>query len=230
MTNPYATFREHPLRAIFAPVVWGRTYARILYLIIGFPLGLLYFVLYVTGFALGLGLLVLGIGVAILAALILLARPLGRLERVLAIHLLGEDVPPVRIEPLPDREFSTWLKDVYTSAVTWKSLFFLLIKFPLGLASWIVVVVGLSVSLSITAAPVVVAFGGDVEFGFWEPATVGEALILVPIGLVLVLLAIHLFNAIAWTWSKLARFMLGSRAISSPSRPAEAIHLAPAPI
>jgi hypothetical protein len=122
MTNPYEAVREHPLRAIFGPVVWGRTYARILYLIIGFPLGLLYFVLYVTGFALGLGLLVIGIGVAILAALILLARPLGRLERVLAIHLLGEDVPPVRIEPLPDREFSTWLKDVYPSAVTWKSL------------------------------------------------------------------------------------------------------------
>jgi hypothetical protein len=230
MTHPYRVFFEHPVRGIFGPMVWGRSYANMLYLLIGFPVGLIYFVFYVTGLSLGVGLLVLGIGAAILALMVLLARPLGRFERALAIHLLGANVPPVRPEPLPDRDIGTWLKDVYTNAVTWKSLAFLLLKFPLGLASWILVIVGLSLALGLIAAPLIVGLGGEVELGFWEPTTVGEAWAVVPVGLAVFLVAIHLFNAVAWTWAQLARFMLGSRVPSSPSPSADSIQLAPVTI
>ena len=62
MSNPYSTLFDRPLRGILAPVVWGRTYFNLLYLLIGFPLVPSYFVLYLIGLSIGVGLLVLGIG------------------------------------------------------------------------------------------------------------------------------------------------------------------------
>jgi hypothetical protein len=227
MTNPYERFFDRPLVGIFGPLVWWRSYTNLFYLLIGFPLGLAYFVLYVTGFSLGLGLLVLGIGALILAVMILLARPLGIFERALANRLLGAGVPPIRRQPLPDDELRTWLEDVFTSPVTWKSLVFLSLKFPLGLASWIAVVVGLSVVLAFLAAPIVFAAGGELYLGFWEPATLRESFLLIPFGLVGYILAIHLFNGLAWAWGRFARLMLGVGAPSPPAAPVPVLHPAP---
>ena len=54
--SPYATFSTHPLRGIFGILAWPRTYTNLVYLLIGFPLGLAYFVFYVVGGSLGIGL------------------------------------------------------------------------------------------------------------------------------------------------------------------------------
>lgn len=220
MTNPYATFSERPVYGFLGPVIWPRSYTRLFYLLIGFPLGLAYFVVYVTGTALGLGLAILGVGLVLLALMVLLARPLGTFERYLAIHLVGEDVPPFRAAPLADDKLTTWLEDAFTSGATWKSLLFLVLKFPLGLASWIAVVTVFSLMLGLVFSPVVVAAGGNVQMGIWEPTTPAEALWLVPAGLLGYVLAIHLFNGLAWSWGKLARVLLGSR--PRPATPAPA--------
>lgn len=216
MTSPYATFSARPLRGIFAPVVWRRSYANILYLLVGFPLGMAYFIVYVTGFALGIGLLILGVGLLILAVLVLLARPLAALERALAVHLLGVPVVPPRTEPFSSDDPWRWIRGVYSSGATWKGLLFLILKFPLGLFSWMAVVVGLSVVGAFVVAPIAVALGAHASIGFWSPATPGEALLLVPVGLVGYVVAIHLFNALAWAWGRLARLLLGGKPAPRP--------------
>jgi hypothetical protein len=159
MTNPYATFSARPLYGLFAPVIWPRTYTRLFYLLIGFPLGLAYFVVYVTGLSLGIGLSILGVGLVLLALMVLLARPLGVFERAQAIHLIGEDVPPFRKRPLPDEKLTTWLEDAFTSGATWKALAFILLKFPLGMFAWIAVVTVFAFVLGLVFSPIVVAAG-----------------------------------------------------------------------
>lgn len=227
MKNPYATFAENPLRGLFGPLVWPRTYTNLLYLMLGFPLGLAYFVLYVTGFALGLGLLVLLVGAAILAALVVLAWPLTLLERELAIRLLDAPVPPPGATTLPDTDVGTWLKSVLTNPVTWKGLLFVGLKFPLGLASWVAAVVMLSVSAAFTAAPLVYAFGGNVQLGSWEPASMGAAALLAPVGIVAFVLSIHALNGLAWLWGRFAVVMLGRGTPTPPAREAETKELTP---
>ncbi len=215
-SSPYASFASNPVRGIFGILVWPRTYLNIAYLMIGFPIGLAYFVFYVTGGALGAGLSVLGIGLVILFLLVLAAWGLAHFERGVANTLLGANVPPPPPTAIEEGGWP-WVKSVFANPVTWKGLAFQLLKFPLGLASWIVTVVVISLVVGFVVAPIVVAVGGVIRIDpWWVADTAGEAWIATLIGLVAVIPALHLLNGVAYLWAMLARFMLGRREPREP--------------
>lgn len=216
-TSPYATFSANPVRGIFGILAWPRTYLNLVYLMIGFPLGLAYFVFYVVGGSLGIGLAILGIGFVILFLLVLAAWALAHFERLLANGLLGAEVP----RPAPtaiDEGGWPWVKSVLGNGVTWKGLAFQLLKFPLGLASWIVTIVVLALVGGFIAAPVVVHFGGTIQIDpWWVADTQREAWIATAVGLAALLPALHLLNGLAWLWAQFARVMLGRREPREPA-------------
>lgn len=214
MQNPYRS--DNPFAVVFGPLLWARTYGRLLYLLLCLPLGVAYFVFYVTGASLGVGLVILLVGLVILLAVVLGSIPLGMFERMLAIHLIGEPVPSGGFTSPDGKNFWAWLKETLSNRVTWTSMAFLVSKFPLGLAAWVATIVAISVSFAVTFAPLVMRFGGNVEFGFWSPATPGEAMVLVPVGLAMIVLTAHLVNGMGWAWGKYARVMLGRRAEGHP--------------
>jgi hypothetical protein len=210
-TSPYATFASNPVRGIFGVLAWPRTYLNLIYLLIGFPLGLAYFVFYVVGGSLGAALSILGIGLVILFLLILAAWALALFERVLANALLGADVPPPGPTAIEEGGWP-WVKSVVGNPVTWKGLVFQLLKFPLGLASWIVTIVVLAVVGGFIAAPLVIQFGGTIQIDPWFVAdTQREAWIATALGLAAVIPALHLLNGLAYVWALFARVMLGRR-------------------
>lgn len=210
-TSPYATFASNPVRGIFGILAWPRTYLNLIYLLIGFPLGLAYFVFYVVGGSLGAGLSILGIGLVILFLLILAAWALSLFERVLANALLGAEVPSPGHTATEEGGW-TWVKSVLGNPVTWKGLVFQLLKFPLGLASWIVTIVVLAVVGGFIAAPLVVQLGGTIQIDPWFVAdTQREAWIATALGLAAVIPALHLLNGLAYVWALFARVMLGRR-------------------
>ncbi|HUP18740.1 MAG TPA: sensor domain-containing protein [Gemmatimonadota bacterium] len=214
MENPYRS--ENPFAVVFGPLAWPRTYGRLLYLLLGLPLGVAYFTFYVTGLSLGIGLAILLVGFVILVAVLLASIPLGLLERFLTVHLLGEPLPPTGFA-VPDSDDPWgWFKATLSNRVAWTAMVFMFLKFPLGLLTWIATIVALSVALGFTAAPILVAFGGDVHLGFWSPATATEALVLIPVGLAMIVLSAHLVNGMGWAWGKFARVMLGQGAMASP--------------
>ena len=82
----------------------SRTYLRIVYLVLAFPLAFTYFVVIVTGISVGIGLLVIGVGFAILALTMFGWLLFARIERELAIVLLGAKIRPLSVpdpKPLP---------------------------------------------------------------------------------------------------------------------------------
>ena len=82
-----------------------QSYINIFYLFLSFPLGIAYFVFLVTGISVGFGLIVIWVGVPILALVLAGSWVLSQLERVLAVHLLKEDIPPVALkDPSGHRE------------------------------------------------------------------------------------------------------------------------------
>ena len=126
------------MRAFFAPWASRQTYAEFAYLLLAFPLGLAYFVFLVTGISVGVGLLVVWVGVPILFAMLLGWRELGRFERVLHRRLLGVVVD----EPLTSirGEGSLWqrTKLLLADSSTWRTLLWLLLRFPAGVAVFVV--------------------------------------------------------------------------------------------
>src|SRR5690348_10234917 len=114
-------------------VLWDpRSYLTALYLLIAFPLGLMYFLVLVLGSMLGAFLTFVLVGLLVLLVVLVAAWLFAILERELAIHLLRVKVPPLA---LPDQEILTpWkmLAGHLQRATTWRSLAYLLVKLPFG--------------------------------------------------------------------------------------------------
>jgi two-component system phosphate regulon sensor histidine kinase PhoR len=121
-----------------------------LYLLLSFPLGLFYFVFLVCGVSISIGTLVIWIGVPISMLTILGWRYMAAFERWLAMNWLNVDIRPMSY---PLQIQVTWLQRFWqslTDSMTWKSLVYLLLKFPLGILSFVLTLCLLVLSISIS--------------------------------------------------------------------------------
>lgn len=111
------------------------------YVLSAFVLGIVGFVLAVTGTALGVGLLFTVVGVVVLAGTLYAVRGLAQLERVRMARMLDADVPPAsyRRAGADDgwlRRTSTPLRDPQS----WLDLLWAPVSFVTGTAAFVVVV------------------------------------------------------------------------------------------
>ncbi len=201
----------------FSVALEGQTYLNILYLLLAFPLGLGYFIILVTGLSLGFSLAVLWIGLLILALMVVVWWIMAAVERQLAIWLLREQIPSMASPKPAGQEFWARCKSHLTNPVTWKSLLYLFIKFPLGILSFVVVVTCLSLSAGLIAAPWLYPYG-HIEVGLWTIDSPSEAWFVAAVGVMVGLLSMHLMNGLALVSGRLARLMLGN-AVSTPAAP-----------
>jgi hypothetical protein len=95
---------------------------------------------------------------------------------------------------------------------------YLFLKFPLGIFSFVMTVILLSISLGFILAPLAYWFG-DIYIPFWEIDTFGETLILSALGVLFLLVSMHLLNGLALIWREVAEVMLGSRKFEMPADP-----------
>jgi two-component system, OmpR family, phosphate regulon sensor histidine kinase PhoR len=204
----------------------SRTYLRILYLLLAFPLGILYFTVIVTGLAMGLGLAIVIVGFLVLILTLLLWLVFGRIERELAIHLLGAHIRPMFApDPTP---LWTWqrLRRTLGDPVTWKTLTYLLIEFPFGIFSFTVVVILVSISVSLVLYPVIYVVttslyqqgldsggtmfpGVSIDGTFHSSVFVGFLLISA-FGVGFAVVSVALMNGLGWLWARFAELMLGT--------------------
>jgi signal transduction histidine kinase len=196
-------------------VARGQTWLNVAYLLLAFPTGLAYFVTLVVGIALGVALAVLVIGLAILLATLAAWRAMAGLERGLARGLLGVEIvhPADRGGLAPMERVTRWLRD----PVTWKSLVFVALKFPLGLVSFVLVAALGGFSLILLFAPLIVLVAPITVFG-WIVTSPLEALPLTAAGIVAFPLVLHLSNGLAWLWALFARVMLGPSTVQLHER------------
>ena len=129
-----------------------------LFLIAELPIGIFYFTIAVTGLSLAAGLLPLFlVGIPLFIALMGFANFLMKFEYTRYHALLGE-MPAAMVErgihDTPIRMLDR-AKLAIHSADNWKSILMMLIKLPLGIASFSVTVTLLAFSLGLLAYPIV---------------------------------------------------------------------------
>jgi hypothetical protein len=196
------------IQTVLGPFFARRTYLGLVYALAGLPLGTFYFCFIVTGLSLGLGLLVTLVGIPVLVLTLAGCRGLAQLERTLTASLLGASIPRVRIER--ERGFF-WRRLVgqLRSSATWRELAYLLIRFPTGIASFTIAVSVIALPVSLLVQPFLVAFGvSGMQINSWHVDTFGRALLLVPPGLALLLVAPAIISAQARVERALATFFL----------------------
>lgn len=200
-----------------------RTYTNLLYLALAFPLGLFYFIFLAVGIPLGFGLTLIWIGIPILALVFAGSWGLTALERQLAIHALGAQVPPMS-QPVVDPNQTVWqrVQAFFLNPVTWKGMAFLLLKLPLGVVSFAGIVGLLAASASFLIVPFVWQWGADFEADgvVLLVDTWGEAWLCALFGLVLLFVSLNLLNGLALIWRWAATFLLGSERFAHPAPPA----------
>jgi hypothetical protein len=176
------------MRWLLAPYAERRTYRTLLYLLLGLPLGVFEFVLLVTGFALGLGLLITLLGIPVLIATILVAHALATFERRLAWSLLDAPMPRVPLRPDEAQGFF-WkrLRSLLTSRRTWKEVAFLFLRLPMGTLDFTIAVTIVALMLGGFVQPILEAAGVDSTVGSWRIDTFGESLIWLPISVLFLL-------------------------------------------
>ena len=209
----------------FSAVAHRQTYFNIAYLLLGLPLGAFYFVFLVTGISVGFGLLVIWVGVPILVLVLAGSWALCQFERVLAVGLLNEDIPPVARQDASgpgetggpslssgERLFiGAWrrLKGHLTNRLTWTGMFYLFLRFPLGIGTFVMAVTLISVTFALLGAPLYYWVDDGIDMGIWRVDVLWEALILTLVGIPVLFISLYIMNATAFLSGRLARVMLG---------------------
>ncbi len=208
-----------PARALL-PFLDLRTWSSVLYLWLGFPLGLAWFVALVVGFAAGIPLTLVWLGFGILAVTLAGAWLAEGLERQLAIQLLGAKVPE-RVAPRAAGEtLRARLGIVLGGPALWKGLLFLALRFPLGLAGWIFSLVSLVVAFAFLAVPWVEMTGlGEVRIDLWVVSGPFESWLMALAGYVLLVVSLHAQVALGRAWARLAELLLGAQASAATESP-----------
>ncbi|HEV2235626.1 MAG TPA: sensor domain-containing protein, partial [Ktedonobacterales bacterium] len=208
-------------------VVWRRqTWLNLAYLLATLPLGLFYFTVLVTGISIGMGMAVIGIGLVVLLLTMACWWGLAIFERHLVMWWLGVPIAPMAPPAPSDRTWWDRVRATLANPVTWKSLAYLFIEFPFGIFAFTATITVLSIALTALAYPLIYLLGtaiyaanpggpaGSMFYGISlnghvEAASLAVTLLVMLLGVVLTLGALHALNGLAWGWGQFARLMLG---------------------
>jgi hypothetical protein len=198
---------------IFGVYVDPRTWGSLLFMLIAFVTGIVYFTWGVTGAALSISFLILIIGLPFALLFLLSVQGLALLEGRLVEALLGVRMPR---RPLFARAGMKWLerlKALLTDRHTWLSLLYMILQMPLGVLYFSLNVILLTLALSLMAAPfaqliwhlpLITNYGQHYFLPLW-------GLALAELGGILVLTgSMHLARAIGWLHGRYAKWMLVS--------------------
>lgn len=196
---------------VFSPLVKLQTYKNLVYLILAFPLGLMYSMMLGLGFIFGVGLSVIALGVVILLSLVPVVRVLTAFERWLTSGLLGITVN--ESEDITSGDGLRVTVRAYLDATsTWRGLGFLTLKFWLGIIG-LILLMAFATAFSMISA--VVRLPHDIEFGevngepvVWTVETFPEAALAAVIGSIIAVFLVHLTNGFAYVARRMANSLL----------------------
>jgi len=215
---PVSTARRRPLslngiRRLVQSILDGRTYGRILYLLLALPLGVAEFTFLVTAISFGFGTAITLIGIPVLVGSVYAWRWIADVERRLIGRLTEVEIAsPYRPDPVGGRWWTGFAARLADPA-TWKDLAFLLLQFPLGILSFSVTVAVFGFGLRLLIAPVYYEPFADGDWIAWlNVDTLGVALALVPVGALILFVGIPALGALGRLYGWLALQLLGSNA------------------
>jgi hypothetical protein len=154
LAQPAAAAAASPGQRLFGVFLDPRAYGALLYMFLSLVTGILYFTWAVTGMAVSIGLSVLIIGLPFFLFFLASVRLLALIEGRLVESLLGVRMP--RRPRFAGKAGSIWarLRSWLVDRRTWTTLLYMVLKLPLGILSFVVFTVLLSISLSLLVAPV----------------------------------------------------------------------------
>lgn len=201
------------LGRFFGVYVDPRAWGALLFMLIAFVTGIIYFVWGVTGLSLSISLMILIIGIPFAILFLLSVRGLALLEGRLVEALLGVRMPRRASFSHEGMKWMDRLKSLLTDKATWLMLIYMLIQFALGTVYFIVIVTVLSFSLVFIAAPFVQSFISEGVINIGDAryfAPMWSSPIFVLVGVLIWTTFMHVARGIGQAHGKLAKWLLVS--------------------
>ena len=196
--------RPHLVRRFFGVVAHGSTYRNLAFLLVGLPLGTLWFSVLVTGVSVSVSMLIVALlGIPMLLGMWYVVRACANVERHATNVLLDRNVP---YSPMASgQRGNVWvrLRELSRDPHRWREAAYLMLRFPAGIATFTVAVTALWTPVVVALAPIL-ARTSDEPFGDWSLSERFEdvagspwAWFLIPGGIVMLVAALHFLNALA---------------------------------
>jgi hypothetical protein len=215
-----------------------QTYGNLAYIALSFPLGLLYFTVFVTAYSVSTGLVVVAVGIPLLIVTHLLTLVAGRFELAVTARFLDVEIEAPSHPYLYDGPPRDRILGLATDLTVWKSLVYLLSKFAFGTLVFVLlgvplilcavflatplyydepgVTVGIQLSEPVQLTPSLLipwnelAVGIDtvVQITSWQVDTLPGAVAVSLAGLVALVLVLNVSNALSAVWGRYSRYML----------------------
>jgi Putative sensor len=136
------------------------------FMLLSLATGVIYFTFAVTGLSLSAGLAVLVIGIPFFLVFMALTRVVSLAEGRLIEAMTGERMPRRPIHQSGTSGFWSRVGQMLKDRRTWTTLAYLILMLPLGIAYFVIAVVGLSLSLAFTFTPLI--YLSD-HYGWFDP-------------------------------------------------------------
>lgn len=214
LRTPRPRQRDSLLGRFFSVLADPYAYTALLYMLLALPIGIFCFVWTVTGLAMSAGFMVLIIGVPFFLLFLGSMRLFSLVEGRIVEVLLGVRMPrrPVHPGGVDRRPIMVRIKDVFTDPRTWSTILYMLVRMPLGILYFTLVVALGSASLSLLFAPIEAAFTSGIWFTFGDFEVVRVPWIVTPllsvIGLLLLTGLMYLSKGVGWFHGHLAKNLL----------------------
>jgi hypothetical protein len=214
-TNAFPTWSDSPAAVeaedqsrpgrFFGVVARPQTFRNITYLLLGLPLGTLWFSILVTLASVSVSMLVVALlGIPLLVGSWYAVRAFANVERGVASALLDEHVAQQPMASGVSGNLWVRLREMSRDRARWRELGYLMLRFPAGIATFTLAVTALTVPAIIAYTPIYARLA-DESFGdwFWSSELQDFASgnpwswALLPAGLLLVFAAFHVLNALA---------------------------------
>jgi hypothetical protein len=206
-TTPPLTSSGHTswTRHVFGVVARSQSYRNIGYLLLGLPLGTIWFSVLVSAVSVGVSLLVVALlGIPLLWATWYVVRAFANVERGAANLLLGENIALAPMAAHGRGNLWVRLRSMTRDRDRWRELAFLMLRFPAGIVTFTVAVTALATPVVVAYAPFSARYGGNHPFGEWSQSSRIEdvasspwAWLFIPLGAMLLIASFHLLNALA---------------------------------
>jgi hypothetical protein len=193
------------VRRCFGVVARPQTHRNIAFLLLGLPLGTVWFSLLVTGVSVGISMLAVALlGIPILLGVWYSTRAFANVERATANRLLDLRLAPAPMASGGHGNLWTRLRAMTVDRRRWTELGYLLARFPIGIATFTATAVALATPALVAYAPFAARHEQE-PFGDWALSSTMEDVastplwswFLVPLGAAMLVGSLHLLNKLA---------------------------------
>jgi uncharacterized membrane protein len=211
MRAPAAPQRRSLLGRFFGVLADPLAYSSMFYLLLSLATGIFYFTWAVTGLSLSLGLCILIFGIPFAVFFISTVRALSLVEGRLIETMLGVRMPRRPLYADRGKPFGTRVKNMFTDPRTWSTLLYMVLKLPLGIVYFTLMMIGLSFSIALAIAPITKA---TINIGIVNVNDVAYAPPLwalpltLPLGIAVLCITLHLARGIGQLQGQLAKHFL----------------------